>query len=301
MGSLAMNRLAMNHLATIGFGYTAQAVAKQLDMKEWRVTGSSRTETTAMANRAQGYEGLVLTSDTPVTALVEALSSVTHILISAAPTTDGDPIIGRLTKARAKLPKLSWIGYLSTVGVYGNHDGGWVDEDTRPKPSSRRGKLRLKAESDWHSFEGKHGIAVQVFRLPGIYGPGRNAFERLQAGMARRINKPGQVFNRMHVDDIAGALLAAMRGSGRDCAVFNLVDDLPAAPQDVIAFAAERMGVTPPLEVAYEAADMTDMARSFSGESKRVSNKRMKEMLDYEPMYPTYREGLAAIWDGIER
>jgi nucleoside-diphosphate-sugar epimerase len=290
----------MSHLAAIGYGYTAQALARRLDMDKWRVTGSGRTQAAAQAIHANGHKGFVLNADTPGDVLAEALSRVTHILISAAPTADGDPIIGRLAEVRANLANLSWIGYLSTVGVYGNHDGDWVDEDTPPRPSARRGQLRLQAESDWHAFAATHGIAVQVFRLPGIYGPGRSAFERLQAGTARRVNKTGQVFNRMHVDDIAGALDAAMSGGGHDCSVFNLVDDLPAPPQGVIAYAAERMGVPPPPEISFEAADMTDMARSFYGENKRVSNKRMKEMLGYKPMYPTYRDGLSAIWEGMK-
>ena len=238
----------------------------------------------------------MLNDKTTTDAISSALAPVTHILVSAAPGTSGDPILERIEHVRRDLSRLEWIGYLSTVGVYGNHDGAWVDEETPPQPSSERGKRRLRAENDWHRFGQQHAVKVQVFRLPGIYGPGRSIFERLQAGTARRIIKPGQVFNRMHVDDIAGALERAMNATAIVTPTFNLTDDLPGPPQDAIVYAAQLMGIEPPPEVAFETADMTAMARSFYGENKRVCNARMKRELGFQPRYASYKEGLAAIW-----
>lgn len=286
----------MKHLAAIGFGYTAAALARQLDPARWRVSGTKRKPDDVDAVARSGQDAFVLDDTTPGDAIAARLGTVTHILISAAPGPDGDPVLERIAQVRDALPDLEWIGYLSTVGVYGNHDGAWVDEETPPQPSSERGKRRLRAEAAWHDFGVAHGVVVQIFRLPGIYGPGRSVFERLTAGTARRIIKPGQVFNRMHVDDIAGALVKAMAAPDPVPRTFNLTDDLPTPPQDAIVFAAELMGITPPPEIDFETADMTPMARSFYGENKRVSNARMKSELGFTPRYPSFREGLAAIF-----
>lgn len=286
----------MKHVAAIGFGYTAAVLARQLAPERWRISGTKRKPDGAAGVTQSGYDGFVLDDATPAQTIAARLGTVTHILISAAPGPDGDPVLERIAQVRGDLPQLEWVGYLSTVGVYGNHDGAWIDEETPPQPSSERGKRRLRAEAAWHEFGAAHGVPAQIFRLPGIYGPGRSVFERLAAGTARRIVKPGQVFNRMHVDDIAGALCKAMEAPAPAARTFNLTDDLPSPPQDVIVRAAEMMGVTPPTEMDFETADMTPMARSFYGENKRVSNARMKSELGFTPRYPTYREGLAAIF-----
>lgn len=284
------------HLAALGLGFTARALARRLHPTGWRITGSTRTEEGATAIRGEGYNALLLDSDTTPDMLANALGSATHILVSASPGEDGDPVIRRVEQIRGELPHLAWIGYLSTIGVYGGHDGAWIDEDTAPNPTNKRGKRRVVAEQAWLDFGARCSIAVQVFRLPGIYGPGRSVFDRLRAGTSRRIIKPGQVFNRMHVDDIAGALEAAMNAATHDTRLFNLTDGNPAPPQDVIVYAAELMGIEPPPEVAFEAAEMTAMARSFYGDNKRVSNARMMRELGYQPIYPTFEQGLAAIW-----
>ncbi len=286
----------MKHLAAIGFGYTAAALARRVRAAGWRVTGSKRTAAGADVARRQIDDAFVLDDQTPVTTLRPALDTVTQLLISTPPGTDGDPVIDRIAEARDQLAQLEWIGYLSTVGVYGNHGGAWVDETTEPQPTSERGRRRLHAEAAWLDFGRQHAVKVQVFRLPGIYGAGRSVFDRLRAGTSRRIIKPGQVFNRMHVDDIAGALEQAMLAPDNTTPTFNLTDDLPGPPQDVIVYAAELMGIEPPPEIAFESADMTAMARSFYGENKRVSNALMKTELGFAPHYPTYRQGLAAIW-----
>ena len=286
----------MKHLAAIGFGYTAAALARRVQATGWRVTGSKRTAAGADAARRYVDDAFVLDDQTPAAQLAPTLAAVTHLLISAAPGPGGDPVINRIAEARDHLEGLKWIGYLSTVGVYGNHGGAWVDETTEPQPTSERGRRRLHAEAAWLDFGRHHAVKVQVFRLPGIYGPGRSVFDRLRTGTSRRIIKPGQVFNRMHVDDIAGALEQAMLAPDNTTPTFNLTDDLPGPPQDVIVYAAELMGIDPPPEIAFESADMTAMARSFYGENKRVSNARMKTELGFAPSYPTYKEGLMAIW-----
>ena len=178
----------------------------------------------------------------------------------------------------------------STTGVYGNTDGAWVDEETPCKPVSKRSVQRVAAEDAWLSFAGEHDLPVQIFRLSGIYGPGRNTFENFRNGKARRLVKPGQVFNRIHVADIAGSLKSAI--SKPSTRIFNVTDDEPAPPQDVVACAAELLGVDPPPEIAFETADLTPMARSFYGENKRVSNRRIKDELGYTLRYPDYRVAL---------
>ncbi len=187
--------------------------------------------------------------------------------------------------------QLDWVGYLSTTGVYGDHGGGWVDEDTPLTPGTRRGAMRLAAEDAWRAIP---DLPLHIFRLAGIYGPGRGPFAKVRAGTARRIVKPGQVFSRIHVEDIAQVIEASLRQPDPG-AVYNLCDDDPAPPQDVILHAAELLGVTPPPEEPFESAEMGAMARSFYAESKRVSNRRIKEELGVRLYYPDYRAGLAAL------
>lgn len=225
--------------------------------------------------------------------LRDALRQTTHLVISIAPDAAGDPVLDAMAAGAVEMPNLQWIGYLSTVGVYGDYQGGWVDEDSPCKPLGERSRWRLEAEDEWLSFGARHDIPVAVLRLSGIYGPGRNAFANLQNGTARRINKPGQVFNRIHVDDIAGALwhLMAHNTGG----VFNVTDDMPSPPQDVVTYAAEMMGIVPPDEIPFDAAQFSPMARSFYEECKRVSNARLKST-GYVFHYPDYHAAMDAMW-----
>lgn len=269
-------------LLCLGFGYTAQALAPHLLARGWRVTGTSR----------EGGESPVAGVDLlrwPGDAL--PLEGVTHILSSIAPAETGDPVLAALRQDIAAAPDLQWLGYLSTTAVYGDHGGGWVDEKTPLTPSSPRGAWRQKAEAEWQALP---GLPLHIFRLAGIYGPGRGPFAKLMAGKARRIVKPGQVFSRIHVEDIARVLMASI-ARPRPGAVYNVCDDDPAPPQDVLGHAAELLGLPVPAEVPFEEAGMTPMARSFYGENKRVSNARIKEELGAELLYPTYREGLRAV------
>ncbi|MFZ1481877.1 MAG: SDR family oxidoreductase, partial [Paracoccaceae bacterium] len=210
------------------------------------------------------------------------------ILASAAPDAAGDPFLRAAPQIAAA--KAEWVGYLSTTAVYGDHQGGWVDEDTAPTPASDRGRLRVLAEGQWLAT----GLAVHVFRLAGIYGPGRGPFEKVRNGSARRIIKPGQVFSRIHVEDIAQVLEASIRRPNPG-ATYNLCDDDPAPPEDVLSEAARLLGLPEPPAVAYAAAEMSPMARSFYGESKRVSNDRIKRELGVILRHPDYRHGLAAL------
>jgi dTDP-4-dehydrorhamnose reductase len=220
------------------------------------------------------------------------LSRADHILASIPPSESGDPILTRFHDALASAKPRS-IVYLSTVGVYGDHTGAWVDETSECRPVSKRSVERLQAETAWRRFSDETGVPVAILRLAGIYGPGRSPFEKIRSGTARRIVKPAQVFNRIHVDDIAAAVEAAF--DRRAGGIFNVVDDEPAPPQDVLAYAAHLLDLPPPPEIPFEHADLSPMARSFYGENKRVRNDKLKHDLGVRLAYPTYREGLRAL------
>lgn len=224
--------------------------------------------------------------------LPAALAEASHLLISAGPTADGDPFLGDFRdEVVAQAQRLDWVGYLSTTGVYGDHQGGWVTEDTPLTPSTRRGQWRFAAETDWRAIS---DLPLHIFRLAGIYGPGRGPFAKVRAGAARRIIKDGQVFSRTHVDDIAQILWASINRPNPGAA-YNVCDDDPAPPQDVIAEAARLLDLPIPEAVAFEDAEMTPMARSFYAESKRVDNTRIKDELGVTLLYPDYRAGLRAL------
>lgn len=285
----------MKTLFVFGFGYTAAACAKALNPDHWRVFGTSRSAEGAKAIGQSAAHGFVFSEETPrATELIEALGKATHLLVSIPPNEKGDPVLKALPDTLSTVPNLEWIGYLSTIGVYGDHDGDWIDETTPAKPQSDRSKRRLGAETAWQAFAEQQNLSLQIFRLAGIYGPGRSAIERVRSGRARAIIKPGQVFNRTHVTDAAAAIVAGMAGAGRH-QIYNLTDDLPAPPQDPLNFAADLIGAPPPPQVAYENAELSQMARSFYSENKRVKNGRMRSDLGVELRFPTFREGLTAI------
>ena len=273
----------MNTLLSIGHGYSAQALARRLLPQGWQIIGTTRTETGAKALRATGIEALVW----PEADLSGALAKATHLLTSVAPG-DSDPVLQAIGPQIAR-SALKWVGYLSTTAVYGHHNGDWVDETTPLAPTTARGAARVQAEADWTAL----GLPLHIFRLAGIYGPGRGPFEKVRDGTARRIHKAGQVFSRIHVDDIARVLHAALLRPHPG--VYNVCDDDPASPEDILGLAADMLGLPPPPIVPYEQAEMTPMARSFYAENKRVRNDRIKTVLGVTLDYPTYREGLAAI------
>lgn len=275
-------------LLSFGHGYSARALAKRLIPQGWTIIGTTR--------KPEKFDELSAEGITPVLwpdgDLTQAFASATHILISAGPGEDGDPVLNLYRdQITAMAPQLEWAGYLSTTGVYGDHQGGWVDETTPLTASTKRGQLRIDAEADWQSIP---GLPLHIFRLAGIYGPGRGPFAKVRSGTARRIIKQGQIFSRTHVEDIAQILEASIRQPNPGAA-YNVCDNDPAPPEDVIAYAAELLGLPIPPAVDYETADMTPMARSFYAESKRVSNKRIREELGVKLIYPDYRSGLQAL------
>jgi nucleoside-diphosphate-sugar epimerase len=272
----------MNTLLSLGHGYSAAALARHLIPQGWSVIGTSRSRTDAL--RAEGVEPLLWPGD-----LAPALARASHILISAAPDANGDPFL-QAARAQIMAARPVWVGYLSTTSVYGDHRGGWVDEDTPLNPQSLRAVQRVLAERQWLST----GLPVHIFRLAGIYGPGRGPFQKVRDGSARRIVKPGQIFSRIHVKDIARVLAASIARPAPGT-VYNVCDDDPAPPEDVLAEAARLLGLPPPPEVPFDQAEMTPMARSFYSESKRVRNDRIKTALGVELAYPDYRSGLAGL------
>jgi nucleoside-diphosphate-sugar epimerase len=298
---------AMKTLLAFGLGYSAAVLAARLRQDGWTVIGTGITPASLTRIAAAGFQPLRFDSETDNSGIPEAIAAATGILVSIPPGADGDPVLARHAGDLADAPNLAWAGYLSTVGVYGDHNGGWVEETTPPHPVSQRSKERLAAEEGWLRLSRQQGVPVQIFRLSGIYGPGRNAVERLQEGEKQRIVKPGQVFNRIHVEDIARTLAAAIaRIEDGDPAlltdpVFNVTDDEPAPPQDVTEFAAKLLGIEPPPLIPFDSAALSPMARSFYGENKRVRNVRIKRDLGVKLLYPTYREGLSAIAASFKR
>ena len=277
-----------------GAGYSAKAFAAARSDSSIEISGTTRSPEKFEALRRAGIEPLLFDGQTFSPELVASLRQATHLIVSIAPDERGDPVLAPARGDIARLPpRLRWIGYLSTVGVYGDYGGDWVDETSECRPVSGRSLMRVEAEREWLALGQKTGVPVAVLRLSGIYGPGRNAFVNLENGTAKRLIKPGQVFNRIHVVDIAGVLwhLAEREQGG----VFNVTDDLPAPPQDVVTYAAGLMGVEPPPEIPFASAQLSPMARSFYGENKRVSNATIKGT-GYRFRYPDYRSAFDAMW-----
>ncbi len=292
----------MNTLLAIGLGYTAKEIAVRLNSDCWRIIGTSRNAEGVAEIEGLGYEALQFAGDAPSAGLSQVIAEATHILHSAPPSAAGDPLLIHHEADLASAPKLEWTGYLSTIGVYGDTGGAWVDETAAPNPGSERSRQRWAAEQAWMDFAARRtGMTLQIFRLAGIYGPGRNALERLRKGREKRIDKPSQVFNRIHRDDIAATVIAGICAGAKARGVFNVTDDEPAPPQDVVTYAAELLGIEPPPLIPWEEAEktMTPMARSFYLETKRVRNGRIKRELGVALSYPTYREGLRAIAEDL--
>jgi len=279
----------MTHtLLSFGHGYSARALSRILLAQDWRVIGTTRNEDKAVGLMNDGIEPRIW----PGADMTPALNGATHLLISAAPDDEGDPVLAALhDEIAARAGQFEWVGYLSTTGVYGDHGGDWVDETTPLTPSTKRGIARVQAESAWAAIP---DLPLHIFRLAGIYGPGRGPFAKVRAGTARRIIKADQVFSRTHVADIARVLAASIRNPNPG-AVYNVCDNDPAAPQDVIGYAADLLGLPLPPAEDFETAEMSPMARSFYAESKKVRNDRIKNELGVELLYPDYRSGLKAL------
>lgn len=286
----------MPHLFVFGLGYSARRIADEVLRRGWRVSGTSRSEEGTEALTAAGLGAHRFDGERPSSTAGAALGSATHLLISTPPGGEGDPVLRHHRPDVVGAEGLEWIGYLSTTGVYGDRGGAWVDESTAPDPGTSRSRRRLEAEGGWRLAAEEAEACLQIFRLSGIYGPGRSVLDRLRNGTARRIVAPDLVFNRIHVDDIAGAVAAGLAHLEVD-GVINVSDDEPASPSEVVAYAAGLLGMDAPPEVAVRDADLSPAARSFYEENKRVRSTRLEPSLEYRLRHPTYREGLKAILD----
>jgi len=280
-------------LFCFGLGFTAQALAAKLAAQGWGVVGTCRGLDKAAALAGRGWDLHVFDGSAPL-ADASVLAPATHILVSVPADEAADPVLRWHGADIARLPHLKWFGYLSTTGVYGDSGGDWVDESSPLRPQQPRSIRRAAAEAAWLRLHEDHGVPVHVFRLAGIYGPGRNQLEGVKRGSAHRIVKPGQVFCRIHVDDIATVLQASMARPDPG-AVYNVADDEPAPPQDVVAYAADLLGLPRPPAIPFDQAQLSPMAASFYGDNRRVNNSRIKTELGVNLKYPTYREGLRAI------
>jgi nucleoside-diphosphate-sugar epimerase len=290
--------MAVGHrrLFCFGIGYSAGVLARRLVADGWSVAGTCQSAERAAALRNQGIEAHLFDGAWPLADPAGALAGATHLLSSVPPDADGDPVLDSLAPALTALDGLHWVGYLSTTGVYGDTGGAPVDETTVPAPTSTRSRRRVAAEAAWLALHRDRGIPVHVFRLAGIYGPGRSPLDKARDGSLRRIDKPGHAFGRIHVDDIATVLMASMAKPDPGT-VYNVCDDAPAPPAEVAAFACALLGVEPPPLVPFaEAAEaMSPMALSFWRDNRRVANAKIKHDLGVRLAYPTYREGLKAI------
>lgn len=283
-------------LFCFGIGYSALHLIADLMLEDdWTFAGTCRTEDKCVRAREAGIDAVAFERGSPIKSIAAALQGVTHLLLSVPPDDVGDPVLDEHAADLAVLaPQLRWAGYLSTTGVYGDRGGGWVDESGALMPANARGWRRVTAEAGWFTLHQESGLPLHIFRLAGIYGPGRSPLDQLRAGTAHRIDKPGQYFSRIHVEDLARVLMASMRrpNPGR---VYNVCDDEPAHPADVVAHAAKLLGMEPPPLVPFATAQLSEMARSFYAENKRVQNHRIKDELSVVLRYPTYREGLAVL------
>jgi nucleoside-diphosphate-sugar epimerase len=288
-------------LICFGLGYSAEHFVEEFGHNKFdRIVGTVRGADRAAALNAHPsgrLNALIFDGSAATAELRSAIGEADAALVSVPPDENGDPVLCACVDALAHAQRLRAIVYLSTIGVYGDRGGAWVDEATPPQPVAARSRERLAAEQAWIDFGARSGIAVAILRLAGIYGPGQNALVQIASGKGRRIIKPGQVFNRIHVGDIAQAIDAAFarRASG----VFNVADDEPTPPADPIAFAAQLMGIEPPPEIPFEQAapSMSPMALSFWQECRRVKNEKLKRDLGVRLRYPTYRDGLRALFE----
>jgi dTDP-4-dehydrorhamnose reductase len=286
---------AAKRLFCFGCGYSARVFAARFRAKGGSVAGTCRTADKAAGLAASGIVPFLFGDGLPLEDPASALAGTTHLLISAPPGEKGDPVLAaHAADLRRIAPHVEWAGYLSTTGVYGDRQGGWVDEETPLDPAVARSDRRVKAEAAWTEFAASSGLPLHIFRLAGIYGPGRNQLLSVLDGSARRIVKEGQIFSRIHVEDIANVLEASMARPNPG-AIYNVCDDEPAAAGDVVAYAAELLGRTPPPEIPFEKAELSPMGRSFYMSSRRVSNRRIHEELGLTLAYPTYREGLKSL------
>jgi len=285
----------MPHLFCFGLGYTATALSRVLLQKGWQVSGTCQSEDKRQELTRLGFEVVLFDGNSRSDDVAAQLKCATHILQSIAPDAKGDPVLSVFAPdIGARAAHIQWLGYLSTTAVYGDRQGGWVEETSKLIPQMPRGIWRVQAEQHWRNFMSESGLPVHIFRLAGIYGPGRNQLKKLLAKKARRIIRKGQLFSRIHVEDIVQTLLASIHQPNPG-AIYNVCDNEAAPPQDVIEYAADLLGIEPPPVELFDEAEMSAMARSFYSESKQVSNEKIKTDLGVKLKYPTYREGMRSL------
>jgi hypothetical protein len=286
--------MTQKKLFCFGYGYTSDALAHILRQEghgDWCIAGTTRDNSKRRFLRDQSIKSFLFDYQQPLEDPTLFLKGTTHLLISTPPDDDGDPVFLMHANDVMKIEGLEWVGYLSSTSVYGDREGGWVDESSEIRPSSKRGSRRARAEEQWLNLARTKDVPAHSFRLSGIYGPGRSALDSVRAGVARRINKPGHAFSRIHVDDIAQTLLASMMKIDPGAA-YNLADDLAAPSHEVIKYACEMLGIEPPPLLPYDETDMAPIARSFYADNKRIKNDKIKDELGVMLKYPTYKEGL---------
>ncbi len=283
-----------NHLFCFGYGYSCDYLGHALmERGGWRVSGTTRTPERREILRARGVNAHIFDTSRPLPDPLYTLRDVTHIVISTPPDDEGDPVFNIHGLDLTKCPKLKWVGYHSTNAVYGDRNGGAVDETSEVRPSSKRGSRRVKAETQWLSLYEQYKLPMHIFRLAGIYGPGRSALDSIRAGVARRINKPGHAFGRIHVEDMAHVLMASMEAPDPG-QIYNICDDLPAPSHEVIEYASTLLRRPPPPLVDFEDANLAPITRSFYMDNRRVQNRKIKEKLNVSLKYPDFRKGLDA-------
>jgi hypothetical protein len=284
----------MNKLFCFGYGYTCDYLGHMLELSGgWDLAGTTRDLGKKRLLHERGIDAHIFDYSRPLGDPFFILKDTTHVLISTPPGDDGDPAFLMHCEDILRIPTIKWVGYLSTTSVYGDRAGGWVDETSELRPSSKRGSRRAKAEEQWMSLFNSHKLPVHIFRLAGIYGPGRSALDSVRAGIAKRLEKPGHVFGRIHVEDIASVLFASMKKPAPGSR-YNVCDDMPAPSHEVIAFACELLNVDIPPLIPIDEANLAPIARSFYSDNRRTSNRKIKEKLGIEIKYPDYRAGLTA-------
>ncbi len=280
-------------LFCFGYGYTASFLGERLREFGWKIAGTTTDPDKRAFLKQSGIDAMLYDQTHTINDPFETFADVTHVLISIPPGADGDLVVDAHGFDIASMPNIEWVGYLSTTGVYGNQDGNWIDERATPEPTSRRGSLRLRAEQQWNFLHLNDGLPLHIFRLSGIYGPGRSAIDSVRAGTARRIDKPGHVFNRIHVDDIVQALIGSMNKPNPG-AIYNLSDDMPSPSHEVVTFACNLIGIDAPPMTEFEQTEMAPIVRSFYKDNKRIKNDRLKTELGVTLLHPDFRSGLQA-------
>ncbi len=292
--------MSKKHLFCFGLGYTGNALGNILLKEGWQVSGTCRTTKEQSELNLQGFKTYRFDDAHTEAGLLESLTSASHLLSTVPPGNSGDPILPFLEKNLIKTDSFSWAGYLSTTGVYGHRDGRWVDENSETRPLSLRGQKRLIAEQAWQNLSNQYSLPLHIFRLSAIYGPGRNSLLRVLEGKARRIDQPGLFFSRIHLTDLVQVLRASIEKPSPDH-IYNVGDDLPAPPEEVIRFACELLNIDPPPLVPLEKCEMSDLAKSFYQDSKRVSNSRIKNELGVRLEFPDFKAGLTSLFKNMKQ